>query len=249
MRVGRKPIAVGLVSALVVATLLYIQAGSILSRFGLPGSANLTEVETRLTPALAAELSEKGLQLGAAVFMRVFKEQRELEVWVKAGAHFKHFKTYEICTYSGDLGPKLKEGDRQSPEGFYRVTPAQMNPNSNYHLSFNIGFPNAFDRSHQRTGSFLMVHGHCVSIGCYAMTNSGIEEIYLLANETFKEGKNHFDIHIFPFRMTEANLKRYSRSPWYAFWNDLKLGHDAFEHAFVPPNIVVRDGRYRIEAE
>ncbi|WP_198338367.1 murein L,D-transpeptidase family protein [Labrenzia sp. VG12] len=219
------------------------------SRYSLPGSADLTEVENRVTPGLAKRLAKQGLALGSPVHIRVFKESSELEVWLRrAGGDYGLFRTYPICSYSGALGPKLKEGDRQSPEGFYTVTPGQMNPNSRYHLSFNIGFPNAFDRSHGRTGSFLMVHGNCVSIGCYAMTNAGVEEIYLLANEAFKKGHSDFGVHIFPFRMTAENFARHSGSKWLGFWQNLKEGHDAFEFTRVPPVVGVREQTYSVAA-
>jgi len=242
-----------LVSGLIFLALLASGSAALgnvlLKRYSLPGSADLTEVERRISPALAKRLAEQGLALGAPVYIRVFKESSELELWVKRnGGDYGLFKIYPICSYSGTLGPKLKEGDRQSPEGFYSVSPGQMNPNSRYHLSFNIGFPNAFDRAHERTGSFLMIHGNCVSIGCYAMTNEGIEEIYVLANEAFKNGHTSFDVHVFPFRMTAKNLARYSGSQWSGFWRNLKQGHDAFELTGVPPLVGVADGAYSIAA-
>jgi len=218
-------------------------------RISLPRSAALSEVEQRIRPGLAHRLAKRGLSLGAPVFIRVFKETSELELWVrKSGGDYALFKTYPICSYSGRLGPKLKEGDRQAPEGFYSVAPDQMNPSSRYHLSFNIGFPNAYDRSHERTGSFLMIHGNCVSIGCYAMTDAGIEEIYVLASEAFKEGQPSFGVHIFPFRMNRQNLVRYEGSRWADFWANLKLGHDAFDLTGVPPEVRVRSGSYEIAA-
>ena len=148
---------------------------------------------------------------------------------------YKLFKTYEICAWSGTLGPKLKEGDRQSPEGFYTITPGLMNPNSNFYLAFNTGFPNKFDRAHGRTGSDLMVHGDCSSRGCYSMTDESIAEIYALARETFKGGNASFQLQIFPFRMTVANLARHADNPNMSFWRDIKEGHDRFELAKTPP--------------
>lgn len=168
--------------------------------------------------------------------VRIFKEESILEVWKKTGSGtYRHFKTYEICAYSGDLGPKFKEGDRQSPEGFYTITPGLMNPRSNYYLAFNTGFPNKFDRVHGRTGSDLMVHGDCSSRGCYAMTDAGIAEIYALARETFKGGNTSFQLQIFPFRMTTANMARHATSQHMDFWKDIKEGHDYFELTKSPP--------------
>ena len=146
-------------------------------------------VAKRVRPSLETALRAKGLRWGAPVFIRIFKEEKELELWVDEGKHFKHFKTWSICKYSGTLGPKLKEGDLQAPEGFYFVPRSRMNPRSRFHLSFNLGYPNTYDRAHRRTGSALMVHGNCVSIGCYAMTDERIEKIYSLCDASLMNGQ------------------------------------------------------------
>lgn len=194
-------------------------------------------------------LDQCGLRLGASIFIRIFKLSRELEVWVEAGERFQRFKTYPICAYSGDLGPKLRIGDLQSPEGFYVVTPERMNPTSRFHLSFNLGFPNSYDRARGRTGRFLMVHGDCVSIGCYAMTNVGIEEIYTLADAALRNGQPLFKVHVFPFRMTHDNLSAHDTPKWTAFWANLKEGYDWFERTGRPPNVGVAEGRYGFSAQ
>lgn len=238
-------VAIALVGLAAVALLLDVGG---VRKLELPGSADMQAVRARLAPLLQSRLRAQGLQLGNPVFIRIFKESSELELWVASapGKPYALFKTYPICAFSGDLGPKLKEGDRQSPEGFYLVGRSQLNPRSNYHLSFNLGFPNAFDRHHGRTGSFLMVHGNCVSIGCYAMTNAGIEEIYLLVEAALEAGNSTVPVHVFPFRMTEANLKRHEASRWISFWTSLRSGHDAFEKTRVPPRITVESGAYLV---
>lgn len=181
-------------------------------------------------------LRNMGSTPNEGMLVRIFKEESVLEVWKKTSAGtYRLFKTYEICAYSGDLGPKFKEGDRQSPEGFYTITPGLMNPRSSYYLAFNTGFPNKFDRAHGRTGSDLMVHGDCSSRGCYAMTDAGIAEIYALARETFKGGNSSFQLQIFPFRMTTTNMARHATSPHLDFWKDIKEGHDYFELTKTPP--------------
>jgi len=157
-------------------------------------------------------------------------------------------RSFDVCTWSGDLGPKLREGDGQSPEGFYFIRPSSLNPNSSYHLSFNLGFPNAYDRAHGRTGSFLMVHGDCVSIGCYAMTDTGIEEIYADVEAAFADGQDFIRVHVFPFEMTEENLEAQRGSLNYAFWENLKTGWDWFERDHIPPNVTVVNKVYRFEA-
>lgn len=182
-----------------------------------------------------SRLSSMGSSPAAPMMIRIFKETSELEVWKQAGGSYKLFKTYEICAWSGTLGPKIKEGDRQSPEGFYTITPGLMNPNSNYYLAFNTGFPNKFDRAYGRTGSDLMVHGDCSSRGCYSMTDESIAEIYALARETFKGGNPSFQLQIYPFRMTVANLARHADNPHMSFWKDIKEGYDRFELSKSPP--------------
>lgn len=179
------------------------------------------------------------------MMIRVYKESSELEVWKRTSSgRYALLKTYPICKWSGALGPKFQQGDYQSPEGFYDVTPASMNPKSSYHLSFNVGFPNAFDQAWGRTGSYLMIHGDCLSVGCYAMTDEGIKEIYAMVRESFGGGNGSVPLQLLPFRMTEANLLRHADSPHVEFWRNLKEGTDAFDSALVPPKVDVCEKRY-----
>ena len=209
-----------------------------------PENARSRSVVARVRPVLEKELAARQLAFGSPVFMRIFKEPKELEVWVLKGARYELFKTYKVHTYSGKLGPKQREGDQQAPEGFYFVAARAMNPNSSYHLSFNLGYPNAYDKAHGRTGSALMVHGSTVSIGCFAMTDPRIEEIYTLADGALRGGQQFFRVHIFPFRMTDENLKAHAGTRWDAFWLNLKAGYDHFEKEKVPPDVGVKDGKY-----
>ena len=204
----------------------------------LPGTPDLDALDRRL----AAE----GIAPGAPVFIRIFKLEFELELWMKRGDRFHLFATYPICRWSGGLGPKLREGDWQAPEGFYTVDSKALNPHSRWHRAFNLGFPNVLDQAHGRTGSYLMVHGGCASIGCYAMTNAVIDEIWRVVTAALKQGQRRFQVHIFPFRMTEENLARRGSGRWAAFWRDLKSGHDAFEDTQLPPTIAVCNGRYAV---
>jgi murein L,D-transpeptidase YafK len=181
----------------------------------------------------------------APILIRIYKEEGTLEVWKQdRTGRFALLKSYPICKYSGKLGPKIAQADYQAPEGFYDVTPDQMNPQSSEYLSFNIGFPNAFDRSLGRTGSFLMVHGGCRSVGCYAMTDYGIEEIYGLVYEAFQGGQAKIQLQAFPFEMTTANLMRHEQDPNASFWQMLKTGSDAFLETGQPPTVAVCDQRY-----
>ncbi|MCB5174329.1 L,D-transpeptidase family protein [Microvirga lenta] len=193
---------------------------------------------------LPDRLNEKGFRLGTQAFIRIFKEEKELEVWLLRDRAFALFASYPICAWSGTLGPKLAEGDRQSPEGFYAVGLDQLNPRSAYYRAFNLGFPNAYDRAHGRTGSFLMVHGDCLSIGCYAMTDKGIDDIYRVVEAALRGGQSEIPVHVFPFRMTDARLAAKADHPWASFWANLKEGYDLFETTGVPPSVSVCSGRY-----
>ncbi len=198
-----------------------------------------------LPPKLVAEIESKSMDKESPILVRVFKEESELEVWKQdRSGRFALLKTYPICRWSGELGPKIKEGDRQAPEGFYTITPGQMNPNSAYYLSFDLGYPNAFDRAHGRTGAQLMVHGDCSSRGCYSMTDEQIAEIFALGREAFFAGQKSFQVQAYPFRMTALNMAKHRNSPHMSFWKNLKEGYDHFEVIRQPPKIDVCDKRY-----
>ena len=201
-----------------------------------------------IPPEAKALLAKKDMREDAPIFIRIFKEENELEIWkAKSDGRFHHFKTYPICNWSGGLGPKFKQGDKQAPEGFYKVSNRQMNPNSSFHLSFNLGYPNAFDKSHKRTGNYLMVHGDCRSAGCYAMTDALMEEIYAFAREAFAGGQKAFDVHAYPFRMTPENMQRHRKNKHYAFWQkNLYQGYKDFESAKLPPKVDVCERRYLV---
>jgi murein L,D-transpeptidase YafK len=203
----------------------------------------------QLSPEMVSLIVKKGMTKESPILVRIFKEESELEVW-KQNTEGKYdlLKTYPICRWSGDLGPKVKTGDRQAPEGFYMITPGLMNPNSSYYLSFNTGFPNAFDRSLNRTGSNLMVHGDCSSAGCYAMTDEQIGEIFALARESFTGGQRAFQVQAYPFRMTPKNMARHRNNPNMAFWRMLKEGNDHFEVTRQEPKVDVCDRRYVFNA-
>lgn len=202
-----------------------------------------------LPASLQLKMERLAMSEGDPIFMRIFKEEGDLEVWKRGpSGRYMLLETYEICTWSGELGPKFQEGDRQAPEGFYTITPAQMNPNSSFYLSFNLGFPNAYDRSHGRTGSHLMVHGACSSAGCYAMTDDQIAEIYALAREAFEGGQRAFHVHAFPFRMTPENMARHAGHQHFAFWEMLQEGYQHFEVTQLPPQVDVCDRRYIFNA-
>ncbi len=195
--------------------------------------------------ATMALMAQKNMAPGAPILIRSYKKESVLEVWKQTReGRYALLKSFPICRWSGQLGPKRRQGDRQSPEGFYSVTPRQMNPNSAYHLSFDTGYPNAFDRAHGASGSALMVHGVCSSAGCYAMTNSQIGEIYALARDALAAGQGAFQMQAYPFRMSAQNMANYRADPNIDFWRQLKEGADHFEATAQEPRVSVVGARY-----
>lgn len=202
-----------------------------------------------LSEKMLSLIAEKHMDKDSPILARIFKEESEMEVWKQTrDGQYALLKTYPICRWSGALGPKIKQGDRQAPEGFYTVTPGQMNPNSSYYLAFNTGYPNAFDRAWGRTGSDLMVHGDCSSSGCYAMTDEQMQEIYALARESFFGGQKSFQLQAFPFRMTALNMAKHRDNPHFAFWKMLKQGYDHFNATHREPKVAVCEKRYVFDA-
>jgi WD40 repeat protein/murein L,D-transpeptidase YafK len=215
--------------------------------FGLFGFFHGASLPGAPDPAkLNERLKEQGFKLGDPVFIRIFKGDLQVELWMKRAARFELFATYPICAWSGQLGPKLQEGDAQAPEGFYTIGKAQLNPNSHFHRAFNLGYPNLLDRAHNRTGANLMMHGGCASIGCYAMTDPVIDELWQLVTAALDGGQERVGVHMFPFRMTAQRLAAFGWHPWAEFWQDLKPAYDLFEETRVPPQISVCNKRYAV---
>ncbi|WP_274626510.1 L,D-transpeptidase family protein [Arvimicrobium flavum] len=228
-----------------------LRAGLLIAALGVAGCTESTlnvaggGANAQLPQRIVKEMRAKGMSRSSPILARVFKEENKLEIWKqKTNGRYDMIASYDICKMSGKLGPKFIEGDRQSPEGFYTVRPGQMNPNSQFHLAFNIGYPNAYDRAHGRTGSNLMVHGACSSSGCFSMNDAQITEIYAFARDSFRGGQTEFQVQSFPFRMTAANMARYRNDPNYKFWEMLKEGYDHFEISKVPPKVDVCEKRY-----
>jgi murein L,D-transpeptidase YafK len=200
-------------------------------------------------PKMLAAMTEKDMDLQSPILVRLFKQEAELEVWKQdRSGRFALLKTYPICRWSGDLGPKVREGDRQAPEGFYAISPGQMNPQSAYYLSFNTGYPNAYDRALGHSGSQLMVHGDCSSRGCYAMTDEQIAEIYALGRESFFGGQKSFQFQAYPFRMTPLNMAKHRNNPNMPFWKMIKEGYDHFEVTRQEPKVDFCEKKYVFDA-
>lgn len=202
----------------------------------LPGTPDVDKLDQRL--------AAKGVVAGAQILIRIFKVESELEVWMRNGERFLLLATYPICHWSGTIGPKTREGDKQAPEGIYSVALKQTRLVGQWRRAFNVGFPNPLDQQQSRTGSNILVHGGCSSVGCFAMTNPVMDEIFRLMQAAFKAGQERVQVHIFPFRMTVENLDQHKDSPWIQGWRDLKIGHDLFQATGVPPHVGVCDRRY-----
>jgi len=214
----------------------------------LPAADRLTDLNQRVQPTLQKELQKEGLILGAHAYLRAFKETHELELWLQTSDHnWRLFRNYPIAAASGQLGPKLVEGDRQVPEGFYSITPQQLNPASNYHLAMNIGYPNAYDLHHGGTGTYIMIHGSDVSIGCLAMTDPCIEEIYLIIQSALAQGQAQVPTHLFPFRLTPERLESAKEDPNHPFWSTLQPAYLKFEEQHQPPKVKIMGGLYEVD--
>ncbi|MEH2524789.1 MULTISPECIES: L,D-transpeptidase family protein [unclassified Bradyrhizobium] len=239
-----------LVRALVTSAVLAGAGGLLASCNGDDISlANNAKANQPVPPKLIADMAAKDMDLQSPILVRLFKQEAELEIWKQdRSGRFALLKTYPICRWSGDLGPKVREGDRQAPEGFYSISPAQMNPQSAYYLSFNTGYPNAFDKALGRTGSQLMVHGDCSSRGCYAMTDEQIAEIYSLGRESFFGGQKSFQLQAYPFKMTPANMAKHRNNPNMPFWKMIKEGNDHFEVTKQEPKVDFCEKKYVFDA-
>ncbi|WP_233123928.1 L,D-transpeptidase family protein [Agrobacterium vaccinii] len=204
----------------------------------------------KLSSKVAASMAAKGMKPESPVLVRIFKQESELEVWkVDKTGNYALFKSYPMCRWSGKLGPKTKSGDRQAPEGFYHVSSGMLNPNSQYYVSFNLGYPNRLESALGYTGEALMVHGACSSSGCYAMTDQQVGEIYAIVDRALKGGQNQFQVQAYPFRMTARNLAAYKNDPNFTFWKTLKEGYDSFELTRQQPKVSVCGRRYVFNSE
>lgn len=210
----------------------------------IPESKRSILAKERVLTKLKTALHQKKLELGNQVFIRIFKENKQLEVWIKGKEIFQLFKTYPICAMSGILGPKMKKGDKQAPEGFYTLSPNSLHPNSQYHLALNVGYPNHYDKAMDSTGSHIMIHGNCCSVGCFAMTDPQIEEIYTLIHFALKAGQKQVPLHIFPFHLKPERLKNYTKNSWYFFWSMLQPIYLEFEKTKIPPIIKIKNRLY-----
>ena len=208
----------------------------------LPGTPDVTKLDERL--------ATHHVTRDASIMLRIFKAESELEVWMTTNTgEYALFATYPVCLWSGTLGPKLKEGDRQAPEGFYTVAwPQTHREGARWPVSLDLGFPNSFDKLSAHNGSAILIHGGCASIGCFAMTNPVNDELNRLVARSLNAGQVYVPIHVFPFRMTSENFNRYDIPQWRDFWRNLKEGYDLFERTGRPPRVSVCDTSYGFQA-
>ncbi|MBW9087106.1 L,D-transpeptidase family protein [Rhizobium wenxiniae] len=236
--------------ALLVATALTGCNDTLDSATGVDISKVKNKVEQPLSAKVVADMQAKNMPRNSPIMIRIYKEEGKLEIWkAKADNRFDMIRSYDICAWSGKLGPKVKEGDRQAPEGFYNLTPAHLNPNSKYYLAINTGFPNRYDAANGRNGTNLMIHGACSSSGCYSMTDEQILEIYAFARDAFRGGQTAVQLQAFPFRMTAENMARHRDSEHNDFWKMIKVGYDNFEVTKRPPEVAVCGKKYVFNQE
>jgi murein L,D-transpeptidase YafK len=210
---------------------------------GARRSSHVTSVTAKAIE-LSKAFEAKGLKLGAPVFIRVYKQTSEMELWVEKGARFVLFKTYGICRWSGGLGPKYYEGDRQSPEGLYRITPADLIVNARWDRAMNINYPNSFDVINGRSGSGILIHGKCGSIGCFAIQDRNVEEVYGAVRAALEGGQAYIPVLSLPFRFADLAPSREDTRQMSEFWADLRRADLLFERDRLPPAAWICDGRY-----
>ena len=217
----------------------------------------LSEIFAKAEDSLKKQFAQKKLQWPVnELYVRSFKYDRLLEVWVKTEDKetFKLFKTYKVCMQSGSMGPKRFEGDYQVPEGFYYIN--EFNPNSNYHLALGLNYPNVSDKmlsDSLRPGNGIYIHGNCVSTGCIAISDTPIEELYVLANSVKEQGQDFIPVHVFPIKYNVKKSFEYlaqaskENQPLQKFAISLKMAFDYFEEKKKLPAILInKKGEYII---
>jgi murein L,D-transpeptidase YafK len=232
-----RPPRIALVAVLLVASMASLS----------PVRADVGQGSRAARSGLEDELAARGFALGAPAFIRVFKESSTLELWLWKNGRFHPFRSYPICKWSGELGPKLAEGDRQSPEGVYFISGRDLIVNARWHRAMNLGFPNSRDRALGLTGSGILIHGKCSSIGCFSLTDRFVEDIYEVIAAALDAGQPRITVQVFPFPLTRASLERHAGDAWIDFWVRLKRGHDLFLRDGLPPRTFVCLGEYAFQ--
>ena len=244
---------------LVVIVLILLGAGKIFAQQSFIDNQKMFpkvgEAYREKEELLKKEFEKKGLTYPAKyMFIRSFKLDSEMEIWVKNNASdtFRLFKSYRVCTLSGKMGPKRKEGDRQVPEGFYYIN--DFNPNSNYHLSLGINYPNFSDRilsDAKNPGGEIYIHGNCITVGCIPLTDEFIDEVYIMAVNAKNAGQDFIPVHVFPVKFGNTGSMNYlgtfslTDGSSKQFWAELRGAYDYFEKHHRLPVVLVDDkGKY-----
>ena len=243
------PYRISLIAALIVLLSATISARAETVAEAPPAAPAATPASEDDQPSpLEKDLADKGFRLGAPAFIRIFKADSSLELWMLRRGRFDLYKRYSICKWSGVLGPKLHEGDRQSPEGVYFITGGDLIVNARWHRAMNVGFPNAHDQAIGFTGSGILIHGKCRSIGCFALTDGVVEDVYEIVEAALEAGQPRIPVHIFPFELTRERLAAVADDAWSDFWQQLKRGYDLFMRDRLPPRTFVCNGRYAFQS-
>jgi len=203
--------------------------------------------------ALQTKLKKDNFSTNFEVFIAAYKAEGKLEVWLRSNGQnqFFLFESYKFCEHSGKLGPKIIEGDLQTPEGFYKIN--VFNPESTYHLSLGIDYPNKVDLERtgkdQKPGGDIYIHGNCTTVGCIPLTDEKIKEVYLLAVEAKNAGQEEIQVYIFPFKMTDRNLRKHGKEfpQQLSFWQNLQQGYAYFAKYRTLPSVSEVKGAYLVK--
>ncbi len=251
-----------LVKIILIGAPLFFTACNVFSQTSFvefqKSSVKLSAVFNGMEDSVIRQFEEKKLTWPPqAMYIRSFKYDRQLEVWVKGGAKepFKLFKTYKVCMQSGTMGPKRMQGDYQVPEGFYYIN--EFNPNSNYHLALGLNYPNASDRilsDSLHPGNAIYIHGNCVSTGCIPISDEPIEELYIIATHVKSSGQDFIPVHVFPVKYNVKKSADYlaetlkTRPALVGFTTQLKEAFNFFEEKKQLPVILVnKKGEYVVD--
>ncbi|UKT62576.1 L,D-transpeptidase family protein [Pedobacter mucosus] len=202
--------------------------------------------------SLKKSIKAAGYKNDFSMVINAYKTEGKLEIWLKnkSKRSYSLFKIYDFCAHSGTLGPKIIEGDGQTPEGFYYIN--VFNPLSSFHLSLGLNYPNSVDSARtgkdKKPGGDIYIHGNCVTVGCIPLTDEMIKEVYILAVESRNSGQDKIPVNIFPFKMTNGNMKKHlvQFPSQKGFWQTLQQGYRSFEKNGNMAKILEVNGNYLI---
>ncbi len=231
----------------------YFSKSDVIPKAVIPETPRSRAITAAATQRLEPELEKLGFRSGDSVILRLFKEEGELEIWMRPDSEplYSLFKIVRLTASSGRLSPKTHEGDGQTPEGFYSVQAGNLRPKTQHYLGLDLGYPNEHDRQLNRTGSDLMLHAGKTAAGGYAISQESMEEVYALCDAALRRASPEIPVQIFPFRLTDRRMDRTltQGSAWLEEWTNLKEGYDFFENVRQPPRIEVIGGVYHFSID